>query len=63
MDISIEELAKLEALAADCSDDSDEKSSSSSSSEDEEEEDIKENVSDEGDILNFAIEEISNKIS
>ena len=63
MDISIEELAKLEALAADCSDDSDEKSSSSSSSEDEEEEDIKENVSGEGDIFNFAIEEISNKIS
>ena len=37
MDISNEELARLEALAADCSDDSDEKSSSSSSSEDEEE--------------------------
>ena len=40
MDISYEELVKLEALAADCSDDS-EKSSSSSS---DDEEEVSENV-------------------
>ena len=61
MDISIEELARLEALAADCSDDSDE-SSSSSSSEDEEEENVKESVSGEGDIPIFAFEEISSQL-
>ena len=40
MDISYEELAKLEALAADCSDDS-EKSSSSSDDEEEVSENVK----------------------
>ena len=44
MDISYEELAKLEALAADCSDDS-EKSSSSSS---DDEEEVSENVKSRG---------------